>query len=84
MTVDNGVRVVAGTVVLTSLALGVEASPLFVSPRFLWLTAFAGVNLLQSAFTGFCPAELILRKAGLPDGKAAGAEASAVPAAPRA
>jgi DUF2892 family protein len=84
MTVDNGVRVVAGTVVLTSLALGVEASPLFVSSRFLWLTAFAGVNLLQSAFTGFCPAELILRKAGLPDGKAAGAEASAVPAAPRA
>ena len=67
MTVDNGVRVVAGTVVLTSLALGVEASPLFVSSRFLWLTAFAGVNLLQSAFTGFCPAEMLLRRAGLPE-----------------
>ncbi|ABS27745.1 DUF2892 domain-containing protein [Anaeromyxobacter sp. Fw109-5] len=84
MTVDNGVRVVAGTVVLTSLALGVAASPLFVSSRFLWLTAFVGVNLLQSAFTGFCPAEMILRKAGLPDGKGAGAEAPAVRAAPRA
>ena len=84
MTTERLVRIFAGAFVLASLALGVEASPLFVSSRFLWLTAFAGVNLLQSAFTGFCPAELILRKAGLPDGKAAGAEASAVPAAPRA
>jgi hypothetical protein len=83
MTVDDGVRVVAGTVVLTSLALGVGASPLFVSSRFLWLTAFVGANLLQSAFTGFCPAEMILRKAGLPDRKSAG-EATAVQAAPRA
>ncbi len=67
MTVDRGVRVVAGTFVLASLALGVEASPLFVSQRFLWLTTFVGLNLLQSAFTGFCPAEMLLRKAGLPE-----------------
>jgi hypothetical protein len=67
MTVDRGVRVVAGTFVLTSLALGVEASPLFVSQRFLWLTAFVGANLFQSALTGFCPAEMILRKVGLPE-----------------
>jgi hypothetical protein len=67
MTVDRGVRVIAGTFVLGSLALGVEASPLFVSQRFLWLTAFVGANLLQSALTGFCPAEMILRKVGLPE-----------------
>lgn len=67
MTVDRGVRVIAGTFVLSSLALGVEASPLFVSQRFLWLTTFVGLNLLQSAFTGFCPAEMLLRKAGLPE-----------------
>ncbi|WP_242345517.1 YgaP family membrane protein [Anaeromyxobacter terrae] len=65
MTVDRGVRVIAGTFVLASLVLGVAGSPLFVSARFLWLTAFVGVNLLQSAFTGFCPAEMILEKAGL-------------------
>lgn len=65
MTVDRGVRAIAGTFILTSLALGVEASPLFVSRGFLWLTAFVGANLLQSAFTGFCPAETILEKAGL-------------------
>ncbi|WP_242337783.1 MULTISPECIES: DUF2892 domain-containing protein [Anaeromyxobacter] len=67
MTVDRAVRVLAGTFVLLSLALGVEASPLFVSARFLWFTAFVGLNLVQSAFSGFCPAEMILRKAGLPD-----------------
>ncbi len=67
MTVDRAVRVLAGTFVVLSLALGVEASPLFVSARFLWFTAFVGLNLVQSAFSGFCPAEVILRKAGLPD-----------------
>jgi hypothetical protein len=65
MTTERGVRIMAGTVVLLSLALGVEGSPLFASARWLWLTAFAGVNLFQSGFTGFCPAELILRRAGL-------------------
>ncbi len=70
MTADRGVRVVAGAFVLGSLALGMEASPLFVSQRFLWLAGFVGVNLVQSAFTGFCPAEMLLRKAGLPDAAA--------------
>jgi hypothetical protein len=65
MTVERIIRIFAGTVVLASLALGVEGSPLFLSARFLWLTAFVGANLLQSGFTGFCPAEIILRKAGL-------------------
>ncbi len=63
MTVENGVRVLAGTFVLMSLALGV-----WVSPYWLLFTAFVGVNLIQSAFTGFCPAVNILKKLGLKDG----------------
>ena len=65
MTPERAVRILAGTFVLLSLALGVEASPLFASAKWLWLTTFVGANLLQSGFTGFCPAEIILRKAGL-------------------
>lgn len=60
MTASNGVRVVAGVFVLVSLALGH-----WVSPWWFLFTAFVGVNLIQSAFTGFCPAEMILKKAGL-------------------
>ena len=59
------VRLFAGTFILVSLALGVPGSPLFVSPWWLAFTAFVGANLLQSAFTGFCPLELILRKLGV-------------------
>lgn len=62
MTTENGVRALAGTFVLVSLALGV-----LVSSGFLWITAFVGANLLQSAFTGFCPAAAILRKLGTRD-----------------
>jgi hypothetical protein len=40
----------------------------FVHPGFIWLTAFVGANMLQSAFTGFCPLAILLRKAGLRDG----------------
>ncbi len=65
LTVNQWVRVFAGTFVLLSLALGVEGSPLFVSKNFLWFTAFVGANLLQSAFTGLCPLENILRKLGV-------------------
>lgn len=65
MTAERGVRILAGTFVLLSLALGVRESPLFVNVNFLWFTVFVGANLLQSGFTGFCPAELILRKLGL-------------------
>lgn len=62
MTSERIVRAVAGSMVLGSLALGVERSPAFVSAGFLWLTAFVGLNLFQSAFTGFCPLELVLRR----------------------
>jgi Protein of unknown function (DUF2892) len=65
MTTERIVRIVAGTFVLLSLALGVAGSPLFVNQNFLWFTAFVGANLLQSGFSCFCPLELILKKLGV-------------------
>ncbi|MCJ8236346.1 DUF2892 domain-containing protein [Aeromonas veronii] len=59
MTVDNGVRIVAGCMLLLSLILTT-----WVHPGFVWLSVFVGVNLIQSAFTGFCPAAIILRRLG--------------------
>jgi len=67
MTINQWVRAFAGFFVLLSLALGVEGLPLFVSKNFLWFTAFVGANLFQSAFTGLCPLENILRKLGVPE-----------------
>ena len=60
MSIDRAVLVFAGCVVLASLLL-----THFVHPGFVWLTAFVGVNLVQSAFTGFCPAAMMFRKLGL-------------------
>ncbi|MCL4744011.1 MAG: DUF2892 domain-containing protein [Burkholderiaceae bacterium] len=71
MNIENVIRMFAGTVILVSLALGVAASPVFHSPNWLWLTAFVGANLLQSAFTRLCPLETILRKLGLRNSGAA-------------
>ncbi|HET9551728.1 MAG TPA: DUF2892 domain-containing protein [Anaeromyxobacteraceae bacterium] len=65
MTSERAIRILAGTFILVSLALGVRESPIFVSAHFLWFTAFVGANLLQSAFTGFCPAEIALKKLGM-------------------
>jgi hypothetical protein len=62
MTVDRIVHAFAGTMVLVSVAL-----TLLVSPWFLALTTFVGLNLLQTAFTRFCPLAAILRRAGVPD-----------------
>ena len=59
MTIDRIVLAFAGTVVLLSLALG-----LLVSPYWFLLTGFVGLNLLQSAFTGFCPLAIVLKKMG--------------------
>ncbi len=70
MNTERIVRIVAGSFVLLSLALGVEASPLFVSHNFLWFTAFVGANLLQSGVTRFCPLELLLRRRAQPAGDA--------------
>jgi hypothetical protein len=58
-------RVVAGTFILLSLALGVPGSPVFVSPWWLAFTAFVGINLLQSGLTRWCLMERILRRLGL-------------------
>jgi len=62
------VRLVAGSLILVSLALGVAGSPLFVSPWWLALTAFVGANLLQSALTHWCLMEGLLRKLGVQSG----------------
>lgn len=59
MSIDRAVMAFAGGLVLFSLALAITLSPLW-----LWLTAFVGANLLQSAFTGFCPAAILFRKLG--------------------
>lgn len=60
MSIENAIRVMAGTMVLISVAL-----THWVSPWWLLLTCFVGLNLIQSAFTGFCPAETILKKLGV-------------------
>lgn len=60
MTVEEGVRIMAGLMILLSVAL-----TRWVDPRWFWLTVFVGGNLLQSAFTGVCPAAWLLKKAGL-------------------
>jgi hypothetical protein len=65
MSIDRVVLAFAGSMILASLLLGV-----FMSPYWFWFTAFVGANLLQSAFTGFCPLALILRKAGVRPGAA--------------
>ena len=62
------VRVIAGTFVLLSLALGVPQSPIYMSSYWLWFTAFVGANLFQSGFTRFCPLEMMLLKAGVKRG----------------
>ena len=62
MTLDNAVRAFAGVMVLASVIL-----TRYVSPGFFWLTVFIGANLLQSAFTGFCPAAIVMRKLGIGD-----------------
>jgi hypothetical protein len=65
MTAERLIRIFAGAFVLASLALGVEASPLYVSKHFLWFTAFVGLNLFQSGFTRICPLEFILKRSGV-------------------
>jgi len=62
------VRIVAGSFVLLSLALGLPGSPIFVSSWWLAFTAFVGANLLQSGITKWCLMESILRKLGVRQG----------------
>jgi len=67
MTVERGLRLMAGVMVLLSLAL-----TYYVSHYWMWLTVFIGLNLLQSAFTNWCPAMNILRGLGLKDANCCG------------
>ena len=60
MTVDRAVRLMAGVMILISLAL-----THWVNPKWIWFTVFIAVNLLQSAFTNWCPAISLFRKLGL-------------------
>jgi disulfide bond formation protein DsbB len=60
MTVERALRLMAGIVILLSLALAY-----YFSHFWLWLTAFVGLNLLQSAFTNWCPAMSLFRLMGL-------------------
>ena len=60
MRLEQTLRLIAGTMVLVTLLLGV-----YVHPAFFWVTGFVGLNLLQSGFTNWCPMISILRKAGL-------------------
>jgi len=70
MNIDRIVLAFAGFAILLSLALGVAASPIYQSEYWLYFTAFVGLNLLQSAFTGFCPLAMILKKFGKNSGSA--------------
>ena len=60
MTVERAVRLIAGLMILLSLALAH-----FFSLNWLWLTAFVGLNLMQSAFTNWCPTMSIFRAMGM-------------------
>ena len=65
MSIDRIVLAFAGLMILASLLLGVT-----VSPNWFWFTAFVGANLFQSAFTGYCPLAVILKRMGVQRGAA--------------
>ena len=65
MTLDRTVLAFAGVMTLLSVALTV-----WVSPLFMWFTVFIGANMLQSAFTGWCPAAMLFKKLGVRQGTA--------------
>ena len=67
MSIDRIVLAFAGSMVMLGIVLGI-----YVSPYWLILAGFVGLNLLQSAFTGFCPLAIILRKLGARPGAAFG------------
>lgn len=65
MSIDRAMFRFAGIMVLLSVVLTV-----YVSPYFVWFTVFVGANLLQSSFTGFCPAAIVFKKMGCKSGSA--------------
>ena len=65
MTLDRAVLAFAGLLVLIGVALAH-----FVHPAWIWLSVFAGANMIQAAFTGFCPAAMIFKRLGVQPGNA--------------
>lgn len=63
MSLDRAVMLFAGGMVLLSVVL-----TMYISPLFIWFTVFIGLNLIQSSFTGFCPAASVFRMMGLKKG----------------
>lgn len=70
MIITDWIHTLAGLFILFSLALGVEASPLYHSKYWLFFTAFVGLNLFQFGFSKFCPMAYILKRLGVPEGRA--------------
>lgn len=69
MVITDWIHFIAGTFILLSLALGVDASPLFHSKYWLLITAFVGANLFQFGITKFCPMGSILKALGVPENR---------------
>jgi hypothetical protein len=65
MNLDRAVLAFAGVMVLVSVVL-----TRYVSPYWAWLTVFVGLNLIQSSFTGFCPAAKLFKAFGVKEGRA--------------
>ncbi len=64
MVIDEALRLIAGLVILLSIAL-----TLLVNPNWIWLAAFVAINLMQSAFTRWCPMITLLKAAGMPESR---------------
>ncbi len=67
MIITDWIHTIAGFFILLSLALGVEASPLFHHSYWLFVAAFVGANLFQFGFTKFCPLGMTLKALGVPE-----------------
>ena len=69
MTVERALRILAGVMILLSLGLAQAFGQIDLTQMsWLWFTAFIGLNLFQSGFTGFCPPEFLFKKMGLKEG----------------
>ena len=70
MIITDWIHSIAGFFILLSLALGVEASPIFMHKYWLFFTAFVGANLFQFGFSKFCPMGILLKALGVPGSRA--------------
>jgi len=73
MSVEKRVEVLVGVMVLLSVVLSQ-----FVHPGFMWMTVAVGLNVIQQAFTGYCPAALVLQKSGVPTEQELGRRSCAI------